>query len=178
MGGFVAGAGDPDDPGLGPSVEDGGVLRHRDAARRLVERRQIGIDRPPVGVEQLLAGDRERRSQLDQRQDAPLARLQARGGRVDVGHPSKVGRRVVPTEGAGEIDELAGGEGGYESLLALAVEPAPAGIGDRGVGTQQMVHRDSPLRLPIPNEPLVSSALGPPAAASTSISVTGSAVNR
>ena len=72
---------------------------------------------------------------------------------VERADTAEVGRRVVPAVRAGEVDELARGERGLQALARLLVELAPAGLGDRGTFTQQMVHSPVPLRLPIPSDP-------------------------
>ena len=69
----------------------------------------------------------------------------------------------------------------HDALLDFFVELFPAFVGDGGFGAQQMVHRLTSFRLPIPRDPLSADAgSSVPASASTSasISVMGSVVNR
>ena len=147
-----AGASDPDDSRLRPAVEDGDVLGDRDAAGSVVECPEIQVGGAPVGIEQLLARECERSPELDQRQDPALACLQVRGRRLELGHAAQIGSRLLPAVRAREVDQLANGQCRHEPVTALLVEPAPGRVGDRGVRTKQVVHSDSPFRLPIPNE--------------------------
>src|SRR6516165_2113555 len=75
----------------------------------------------------------------------------------------------------------ASGQSRHDALLDLFVELFPAFVGDGGLGAQQMVHRLTSFKLPIPRDP-VSAAAGwsvtASASTSASISVMGSVVNR
>ncbi len=174
-------AGYPDDAGRGPAVEDRDVLGHRDPPRRRTKSCQVKIGGPTVGIEQLLTRDRERSPKLDQRQDPALACLQILAGGFDIRHPSQVRGRMSPAQGTGEVHQLAGAERRHEPLATLGVQLAPGDVGDRSMGTHEVVHNDSPLRLPTPKVPAAPPALESPgtlASASASISVTGVLVKR
>jgi len=162
-------------------VEDRDVLGHCDPPRRRVKSGQVKIDGSTVGIEQFMTRDRERSPKLDQRQDLALARLQVLAGGLDVGHPSQVRGRIPPAQGTGEVHQLAGAERRHEPLAAFGIQLAPGDVGDRRVRTHEMVHNDSPLRLPTPKVPAVPGAPESPgtfASTSASISVTGALVKR
>src|SRR5699024_8158105 len=76
---------------------------------------------------------------------------------------AQVGRRVIPAEGTGEVDDLTGAERDDQPLGGLAVDALPVAVRDGGVGAQQVVHvhQTFPLRLPIPRDPVPSGAAPP-----------------
>src|SRR6266550_1768653 len=80
---------------------------------------------------------------------------------------------MLPAVRPGEIDQLAGGEGGGYALLRLTVQELPARVADRGGRAKKVVHGIGRLRLPIPSEPerplpALSSPESPPSIVSAS----------
>ena len=116
--------------------------------------REVEIDRAAVEVAQLGAGDGEVGAQLGQREHAPLARRavpwpaprwRRRGPDRRPSAPSRAGPEKSTRRRAARP--------GQQPLLDLAVELAPAVVADRRVGPQEVVHRPSPFKLPMPSEP-------------------------
>ena len=137
----------------------------------VVERVQVDVVRAAVGVAQLAARDRERRAQLDDGQHAAQRGIEAAGRRGgELGRAAEVRRRVLPAVRPGEVDELAGGEGGGQPLAGLVVDEAPARLGDGRELAQQMAHDAAPLRPPMPSERLAATASGPSNASSSASS--------
>src|SRR5262249_29582656 len=123
----------------------------------------VAVDRAAIVGAELVAGNREIRPQLDQRQNSPPQRHHPRPvRRRDVFGAAQVGRRMLPTTGAGEVDEAARGERAAEALTRLLVKQPPIAVRKLSVPAQQVVHRSSALRLPIRNDP------SPPPGAPTS----------
>ena len=127
----------PADPGGGEALEDDQVLGHRDPRGGGVERVEVDIGGAAVEVAQLVAGHRERSSQLDELEHAALAGLDALDGlALEVADAAEAGGGMLPAGRAGEVDEPAGREGRQEALAGLLVDGAPARLGDRGVGAE------------------------------------------
>ena len=99
-----------------------------DLAGGLVERVEVDVVGAAVGVVAARSG----RSRTGARsstsgQDPPLPGGDAVAGRLgELLGAAEVRRRVLPAVGAGEVDQLAGGEGGVEPLARLGVEQVPA----------------------------------------------------
>ena len=69
----------------------------------------------------------------------------APAGRLgDVLDPAEVGRRVLPSVRAGELDQLAGGQRRRQALPRLLVDRSPAGLGDRRVLAEKMAALSTP----------------------------------
>ena len=133
---------DADDPRGLEAVEDGRVLGQRDAPHRLVEIVEVDVDRTALEVDQLVARHLEVGAQLDERQHAPLLRLDAVAGRRgEARDAAEVRGRVVEAERPGEVDELARAERRHEVLARLLVEHLPGPLGDGRDGSQEVVHR-------------------------------------
>ncbi len=172
--------GHPDDPGCIPTVEDRDVLRPGDLAGRLSQPVQVDVGGTTVGRQQLVPVDREGGPELDERQHpAPLGREPRDRSGAEVVGATEVAGRVVPAERPFELDQLARRERGDQLATALVVDRLPPGVGDGRVAPQQMVHRATSLRLPIPREPEDGGGdSGAPPSASASTSVTGTVVKR
>ena len=119
MGGAATRARDTDDRRGRPAVEDGGIFGFRDALRGCVELREDRIDGAPVEITEFGARHREVGAEFDERKHPPLLGAQTRTRRIDVRHPADRGRRVLPAEGLGDIDETTRREPGR------AVAPGP-----------------------------------------------------
>ena len=116
-----------------PAQEHGGVLGHGDLVRGLVEACEIGIRRTAVVIAELVERDSEVGAELDQRQHAPLQRGHAFARCLcNRCRTAEVGRGVLPSVRAGEVDQLAGRQRGLQSLLGLLVQKLPSGLADRG----------------------------------------------
>ena len=144
-------------------MKDGGVLGDGDPASRGIEGVQVDIGGTALRVVQLRPADREVSPELDQPEDPPLGRRNVIARRVgDLLDPAQVGRRVIPAMGAGEVDQLAGGEGRREPLARLLIEESPACLRDRRVLSEEVAQLMPPRRLPMPSDSLPASgrALG------------------
>ena len=60
---------------------------------------------------------------------------------------------MLPAVRAGEVDDLAGCERGGEPRARLVVDQLPAGIGDRRVRAEKVVHLAAPRMPPMPSDP-------------------------
>src|SRR5207248_3199827 len=70
--------------------------------------------------------------------DAGLDALDRAGHPFD---PAEVPGRVLPAVGAGEVDDLAGGEERPQRAAGLLLDLLPGAVGDRGEFSVQMAHR-------------------------------------
>ena len=144
--GLVRGAlGDALDPAGLVAVEDGDVLAQGDLAHGLVQLGQVGAAGAAVDVVELDPRDLELGPQLHEGEDPALRRGDAFGRPGDRRDPAQVGRRVGPPVRALEVHQLACRQVGREARFRLVVDDLPAGVGDRGQVTVEMVHR---VRLP------------------------------
>src|SRR6185312_7362973 len=150
------------------AVEDRVVLRVGDAGGRVDQRLQLGILRAPLDGVHLLPRQIEVGPQLDEGQDLPARRLHV-GHRalVEPLATSGVHRRAGGPERPHEVDELAASQLQLEDPGGFLVDLLPRGGGDGGELTLEIVHSPfPPFRLPIPSEPELDGADGPPPPAS------------
>ncbi len=147
------GLGDAGDRAV-PAVEHGDVLGDRDLVRGPVERLQVGVVGAAVGVAQLGARELEVRAHLDQRQHAALQAGHALAGarRAPSTRPRLVAEYSQPCGPEKSTSLRAASAGVSRSRASSSSSAQPASL-IGALRAEQVVHREAPLRLPIPSEP-------------------------